>query len=467
MIKQIDYKPSIALYESLRELPFSALLDSSLASEQARYSIIAADPFLILKNRGNVNFLIENNSEKKIIGNTFDLLKDIFSKYSHQDTTEGFLNSGCAIGFFGYDLNTQLENLASFEVDDLNISDCIMCFYDVIFIVDEITQETKIVSTGLPFKGSKVLPKAKNRLKYFIDLINAKPEKAVIDHAFIESKQIKSNFTKRKYIDSIKKAISYIKEGDIYQVNLSQRFSMEIRETDAFSIYKKLRELSPAPFSAYFDSDEFTLLSSSPERFLKVRGKEVETKPIKGTRPRSNNLDEDKRLADELLGSEKDRAENVMIVDVLRNDLGRVCMPGSVKTSSLFDLEKYKTVMHLVSTVKGQLEKNMDIFDLLKASFPGGSITGAPKIRAMEIINELEPTKRGPYTGCFGYIGFDGSVDLNILIRTIIIKKNLAYFQVGGGIVFDSEPEKEYQETLDKGIALFKALGYNGRLING
>lgn len=240
-------------------------------------------------------------------------------------------------------------------------------------------------------------------------------------------------------------------------MNMTQCFSTQINK-HPINIYERLRTINPAPFAAYLNYDNFKIVGSSPERFLQIRSRKVETRPIKGTLPRGKSPEEDILNREKLYSSVKDRAENLMIVDLMRNDLGRVCEFGSVKVPELFCVEQYSTVFHLVSTITGVLREDKDAVDCIKATFPGGSITGAPKIRAMEIIDELEPTCRHLYTGSIGYIGFDGDMDINIVIRTILIKKDIAYYQVGGGIVWDSQAEKEYQETLDKGKALKKVL---------
>ena len=270
---------------------------------------------------------------------------------------------------------------------------------------------------------------------------------------------IVSNFTREDYLAAIRRAKEYIAAGDIYQVNLSQRFTADL-SVSPFELYTRLRTRNPAPFAAYLNFDDVAIVSSSPERFLlySEASRVVRTRPIKGTRPRGATPEEDRKLANELLNSEKDRAELLMIIDLERNDLGRVCEIGTVRVPELIVLEKYATVYHLVSTVEGKLPPDKDRIDLLKATFPGGSITGAPKIRSMEIIDELEPTKRSVYTGAIGYLCFTGNMDVNIVIRTFIINNEKAYFQVGGGIVADSEPDAEYQETLDKAKALFDAL---------
>ena len=269
---------------------------------------------------------------------------------------------------------------------------------------------------------------------------------------------LKSNFEKKEYLESIRKIKDYIRQGDIYQANLTQRFNGKTN-ISSYELYKKLRTISPAPFAAFLNFKEHQILSNSPERFIKCINNKIETRPIKGTRPRGKNKEEDLKLQGELRNSEKDKAELLMIVDLERNDIGRVSKIGSVKVPELFVIEPYANVSHLVATVTGELEESLDCIDVIKATFPGGSITGAPKIRAMEIIDELEPTQRNVYTGSIGYIGFNGDMDLNIAIRTLIKSNENIYFQVGGGITWDSNPEDEYQETLDKAKSIVNALG--------
>jgi para-aminobenzoate synthetase component 1 len=267
-----------------------------------------------------------------------------------------------------------------------------------------------------------------------------------------------TNLTRDAYLRAVARAREYVIAGDIIQVNLSQRFTVPCPQPPP-EVYLRLRRLAPAPFAAYLGFPEVSVLSASPERFLEVRRGRIATRPIKGTRPRGRTPEEDRRLAAELAASEKDRAEHVMIVDLERNDLGRVCRPGSVRVPELMALETYSNVHHLTSTVEGVLRPGVEAVDVLRAAFPGGSVTGAPKIRAMEIIDELEPMRRSVYTGAIGYLGFDGDLDLNIVIRTALLTAGRAHFQVGGAIVYDSDPAAEYRETLDKGRGLAAALG--------
>ena len=275
---------------------------------------------------------------------------------------------------------------------------------------------------------------------------------------------LRSNFTHEGYVEAVERVRQYIIAGDIFQANISQRFEADI-PLPPYELYRRLRLINPAPFASYLNFDGVAVVSASPERFLRVHGDLVETRPIKGTRPRGKDPAADAVMARELMNSGKDQAEHVMIVDLERNDLGRVCSYGTVRVNELAALEKYATVFHLTSTVEGRLRPGKDVIDLLKATFPGGSITGAPKVRAMEIIDELEPTRRSVYTGSIGYLGFDGNTDLDIVIRTILVKEGRAYFQVGGAVVYDSDPEGEYNETLDKAKALVHALSMVPELV--
>jgi aminodeoxychorismate synthase component I len=269
---------------------------------------------------------------------------------------------------------------------------------------------------------------------------------------------LRSNMSREDYVDRVRSAQTYIREGDIYQANLSQRFEIHFTG-NPFHLYRNLRRINPSPFSGYLNFGEFSIVSSSPERLVKVSDDRIETRPIAGTRPRSQNPDKDLSLSMELLLNEKERAEHLMLVDLERNDLGRICKTGSVRVTDLMFLEQYSHVSHIVSNIAGDLLPDVSLWEILKAVFPGGTITGCPKIRCMEIINELEPTKRGPYSGSFGYIGFNREMDLNIIIRTILLKNSRAYFHVGAGIVADSSPESEYEETLHKAAAMIEVLG--------
>jgi len=359
--------------------------------------------------------------------------------------------TGGAVGYFAYDLGRFVERLPDNTVDDVSIPEMHFALYDAVAGYDHLAGRWYVATTDLGFGG---LSDRRRRLESAIRSPGPLPS-----FRPVRSGEPVSNFERGHYLWAVQRVKDYIAAGDIFQANLSQRFEVKTEATP-LELYASLRSANPAPFAAYLPLKDGAVLSSSPERFLRVRDGHVETRPIKGTRPRRAG-DEvfNRRMRDELLASAKDRAELTMIVDLERNDLGRVCSYGTVEVTESIVLEEYPTVYHLVATVEGELHAGFGVLDLAKASFPGGSITGAPKIRAMEIIDELEPTKRSVYTGNIGYIGFDGSADLNIAIRTIVLADGRATLQVGGGIVADSAPEAEYQETLDKARALFCALG--------
>ncbi len=446
-------------FELFQDWPFSFFLDSGMDPQRlGRYSIIGSDPFLILRSRGEQVTLIYGGREQIATGNPFDVLGQMLGKYAIDSSPAPIPFVGGAVGYFSYDLCHFIERLPSTAIDDLDLPECYFAFYDVIIAFDHLENRVYIASTGFPeLEEGKRLRRAKERL----DELKALMAKTSHRDTEVSLQQsgvlLHSNFTHEKYVEAVATAREYICAGDIFQVNLSQRFHADL-PIAPYDLYRRLRRINPAPFAAYLNFDGVAICSASPERFLRLRGDWVETRPIKGTRPRGRTPEEDEALARELVQSVKDRAENVMIVDLERNDLGRVCRYGTVRVTELCALERYATVFHLTSTVEGKLRPDKDRIDLLKASFPGGSITGAPKVRAMEIIDELEPTKRSVYTGSIGYLSFNGEMDLNIVIRTFIIKDGRAYFQVGGGIVYDSEPEAEYVETLDKARALIAAL---------
>lgn len=455
----------ILVFEHLRWLPYPFLLDSALIMEGlGRYSIMGADPFLIFQSKGNRIWIGAQNEVIAKIGDPLEELRAILKRFRLDPPDIEIPFCGGAVGYFSYDLGRILERIPELAYDDLQTPDIFLGFYDSAIVVDRVKEETFIVSTGFPKSDPYAAEKrARMRMAQMRGLIEDRFDRVVEsthDMSFCSepSAFLESEFDLESYCEAVQRVRDYIAAGDVYQVNLSQRFSL-LKTVEPWELYKRLRAVNPAPMAAFLDTGEIKVVSSSPERFLKVRGRHVETRPIKGTRPRGKNPDEDRRLKEELWRSEKDRAELVMIVDLERNDLGRVCRIGSVKVPELYRIEEYATVFHLVSTVIGELSEGKDFIDLLRASFPGGSITGAPKIRAMEIIEELEPVRRGIYTGSIGYIGFDGNADLSIVIRTFIFKGGRIYFQVGGGVVIDSDPYMEYLETIDKARALIRALG--------
>jgi para-aminobenzoate synthetase component 1 len=362
-----------------------------------------------------------------------------------------------------------IEVLPRPRFDDFSVPDVAVGIYDWVIAFDHVTDDAWLISTGYPEmdpqrRDQRARARAEQVLRWLDrrrvgePSVSSKPGAIDTPQFPVEGRPgLSSNFDRTRYLDTIERAIEYIHAGDCFQVNIAQRLMTPAR-AHPLDTYANLRERNPAPFAGYFDAGDFALLSASPERFLRVERGEVETRPIKGTRPRGKTPDEDQRLAEELRASTKDRAENVMIVDLLRNDLGRVCEYGSVRVEALCRLESYQYVHHLVSEVRGRLRDGLGPTDLLRAAFPGGSVTGAPKVRAMEIITALEQTARGPYCGSLGFLGFDGTMDTNLLIRTLVHDKGWMHFSVGGGIVADSTPEKEYAETWHKAEGMLRAL---------
>jgi len=450
--------PPHKLFQYFLDSRYSFFLESGgSVSDFNRYSFMGSEPFLVFKSKGEQIEICEEGHIQRFSGDPFDVLKRLISRYRLASSGYSpFL--GGAVGYFGYDLCHFIERLPRKSVDDLELPDCYLGFYDLVLSFDHLTNRLFISSSGLPEREpTKRRRRAKLRLEEALDILKKSSREDFSVKKQYDIPEIMSNFSRSAYLNAVERAREYIRAGDIFQVNLSQRFSCS-QMASPFIIYEQLRRINPAPFASFLNFPEVTIVSASPERFLRISGRKVQTRPIKGTRPRGRDSLEDRRLARELLESEKDRAELIMIVDLERNDLGRVCEYGSVRVLELITLETHPTVFHLVSTVEGVLKEGKDHTDCLKACFPGGSITGAPKIRAMEIIDELEPNQRGIYTGSIGYIGFNGETDLNIVIRTMVITGGQIYFHAGGGIVADSDPEIEYEETLHKASALIETL---------
>jgi para-aminobenzoate synthetase component 1 len=439
------------LFERLALLPYSAFLDSSLRMNPfGAHSFLAFDPYLVISFRKGVCTYLERGGKTTALKeHPLQALRRALQSRKLVDAPPQlppFLCGG--VGYIAYELGRYIERLPTTTIDDLALPEMAFAFYDKVVAFDHLASKSYLVVSS-PDNPANARERAYRML--------LTPSPSYKWPSPEQRPLFTSNFTREGYLEAVRKVKEYILAGDIYQANLSQRFTTTLR-MHPWRMYRRLRSANAAPFSAYLNFGEAQICSSSPERFLKVEGTRVETRPIKGTRRRSSDPEEDLRLKEELRSSDKDRAELAMIVDLERNDLGRVCSYGSVQVKEHAVIESYATVHHLVSTVVGDLHKGTDVIDLLRATFPGGSITGAPKIRSMEIIDELEPTSRSVYTGSLGYLGFNGMCDLNIAIRTIIVKGGRAYFQVGGGIVADSSPEDEYEETLHKGKALFEAL---------
>lgn len=440
---------SAVLFETLAHLPWAVFLDSGYpAIRQGRYDILAAEPWLTLTTRGEITEIRGADGVELSGEDPFLLLRRYLGEPA--EGVAGLPFGGGAIGYFAYDLGRRIERLPALARDDIQLPEMAVGLYDWAVVVDHVERCCWLVGQG---RDGRTFERWEALLKRLTD---PEPQQRVRQPFRVLSK-VRSNMDRAYYARAFDRIEHYIREGDCYQVNFAQRFSARA-EGDPWLAYRRLRVMNPAPFAAYVATPYGTILSASPERFLRVRDGRVETKPIKGTRPRSSDPARDRALAEELLRSPKDRAENLMIVDLLRNDLGKNCAIGSVKVPKLFALESFATVHHLVSTIAGELAPDRHALDLLRGCFPGGSITGAPKLRAMEIIEELEPHRRGVYCGSIGYIGFDGAMDTNVAIRTLLHAGKAVHFYAGGGIVADSRMEEEYQETFDKAAALLRLL---------
>ncbi len=476
LVLELDPPPDpLDCCSSCRDLPFLLFLDSAATSERlGRYSFLSGDPGAVVRSKGERTEQW-TSAAARWAPDALDPLGHVrawLREHAVPAVPDLPPFQGGAAGYIGYEWGTRLERVAPPRFDDLAIPDCMLGWYDWVIAWDHERRRAWLISTGLPETGPARSRRAVERQAWVRALIAGEHASALplrpsarrgpktpAPPLYAFDAGIRSTFTRSGYCDAVRRVVDYLRSGDIFQANLSHRLQGRLAEPP-FDLYRRLRRHNPAPFSAYLDFGELIVASSSPERFLRVSPdtRVVEARPIKGTRPRGHNPAEDAALRQELSESEKDRAEHVMIVDVLRNDLSRVCRPGSVRVPELFALEQYATVHHLVSTVVGELPPDRDVVDLLRAAFPGGSITGAPKIRAMQIIAELEPTARGVYCGSIGYMSVTGATDLSIVIRTYLVLGDDVYFQVGGGVVADSDPEQEYRETLDKARGLIAAL---------
>jgi para-aminobenzoate synthetase component 1 len=488
LVRALDPVPDPAeAVARFMDLPYLIFLDSATggtgtsAESRAlgRYSFLAADPSIVVRSKGSATQVLQGGTWRAAPGDALEVIRGMLGdcRIDPDPDLPPFL--GGAAGYIGYDYGAVLERIPPTRYDDLRLPDVMLGLYDWVIAWDHHRGQAWAVSLGLPGCGPEREPRARERLAMVLEKLrggpvaassiprddrgrpddgNRAPSYPVTSTDAAIAAGLRSTFTHRGYLDAVARVREYIVAGDIFQANLSQRFQAPLR-TPPWELYAGLRKRNPAPFAAYLGFGEMTVMSASPERFLRLDvERQVETRPIKGTRPRGLGPMHDAALGRALAESEKDRAENVMIVDLLRNDLSRVCRAGSVRVPELFALEQHPTVHHLVSTVVGELEPGADGVDLVRAAFPGGSITGAPKVRAMEIIAELEPTRRGVYCGSIGYLSASGAMDTSIVIRTYVASGNEVYFQAGGGIVADSDPELEYRETLDKARALIEAL---------
>lgn len=469
--------------ELLAALPYRLFLDSATRGTLGRYSFLTADPVAVVRSKGARTEQLDRitGTKRHVEGDALHAVRALLAPHAAAPVPGLPPFQGGAAGYLAYDWGRVLERLPAPRHDDLALPDLVLGVYDWVLAWDHETSRAWLISTGLPQLAADArdrraieragFVRARLRMEDTEDAEAADAEvrasstagpsapSFALDPEWCDPRLgLRSSFTHAGYLEAVARVREYIYAGDIFQANLSQRFEAPLDEPP-WALYRRLRSRNAAPFAAYVDFPEALVLSASPERFLLVdvdRG--VETRPIKGTRPRGLGPEHDAALGQALVESGKDRAENLMIVDLMRNDLSRVCDPGTVRVSELFALEHYATVHHLVSTVVGTLSKGSDALDLLRAAFPGGSITGAPKVRAMEIIAELEPSQRGVYCGSVGYWSVTGALDTSIAIRTAVARGDRVYFSAGGGIVADSEPEQEYRETLDKARGMIESL---------
>ena len=456
-----DMDTPVSAFKKLDDGRFSFLLESIEGGEKwGRYSFLGSTPSLIVRSKGNTVETIENGQmTARTVDDPLDFIRSTLARFTPVEV-EGLPRFfGGAVGYMGYDMVRHFELLPTEKPALLDAYDSYFLVTDTIVIFDTMSQKIKVVSNA-HLEGDTTPEQAYRKATENISAIIKRlrmPLPSCTAPASGKLVELHSNVTQADFEASVEKAKEYVRSGDIIQVVLSQRFSGEL-SADPLDIYRVLRTLNPSPYMFFLRLGDTVIAGASPEVMVRKEGKRVELRPIAGTRPRGGTLEDDARLADELLADPKERAEHVMLVDLGRNDLGRVCSTGSVRVSELMVIERYSHVMHIVSNVQGELSDGRDAFDLVRATFPAGTLSGAPKVRAMEIIDELEPVRREVYGGAVGYFSFSGNMDLAITIRTLVIKDGKVHLQAGAGIVADSDPTAEWQETVNKGMAVMKAI---------
>lgn len=457
--------PVSAYLRLAKKSDFSVLLESVEAGKQlSRYSYIGRRPEVILKHSGNTTHIFNGKASRVAVEKSFlDVLRDYTQKYSVPSVNEIPVFTGGWIGYLGYETIRWIEDIPTYTAGNQDVPDAVFMLFNTLVAFDHVKRET-IISHNVMIDDTKALKVQYEEALGSIDDVLHDLHTDIEYDPPVTSKigEVTSNFSRADFEEAVRTAKEYVRAGDLYQLVLSQRFQ---RTTEAapFTIYRALRSVNPSPFMFYFDIEDFNIIGASPEVLVKVENRTMEVRPIAGTRPRGVNRGEDDAYAAELLADEKERAEHLMLVDLARNDVGRVCEYGSVDMTSFMQIERYSHVMHIVSDVTGQLQEGYDAFDALMAGFPAGTVTGAPKIRAMEIIHELEPTRRGIYSGAVGYLDYSGNLTTCITIRTLLMKDQVVYFQSGAGIVYDSVPEKEFDETKNKAMAIMRAIDFAER----
>ncbi|MEW5974470.1 MAG: anthranilate synthase component I [Acidobacteriota bacterium] len=453
--------PVLAYLKIEMTTSFAFLLESVEGGEKiARYSFLGCSPYLTIRAKGDTVEMDRSGESIKRKGRLLDVMRKVTQRYKPVKVPGLPPFSGGAVGYLAYDTVRWVENIPKTGPDDLELNDAVMMFFSNLLAFDHVRQQILIISNAFVDDGDNNLKAKYDQALDEIESLEAILSSPVQIPPFGHSQgsfKVRSNYSKADYLAAVDKGKEHIKAGDIFQVVLSQRFTTEITAAP-FNIYRALRIVNPSPYMFFLKLDDCAVIGSSPEMLVKISDGTAYYRPIAGTRPRGDSEDEDALLAEELKADEKEKAEHIMLVDLGRNDLGRVCQYGSVEVVDLMAIERYSHVMHLVSSLRGQLRPELDRFDALMACFPAGTVTGAPKVRAMEIIDELEPNQRGVYAGSVLYLDFSGNLDSCIAIRTLVVKDGKAYIQAGGGIVADSVPEKEFQETINKARALIKAI---------
>ncbi len=459
-----DFETPLSAFAKIDKTDHSFLLESVEGGERlARYSILGSDPSLIFSSKGSKVTITEGKISSNFTTKSDPIgeLKKILNKYKFVAVKGLPRFSGGLVGFFGYDMVRFVENIPSKNPDDLKLPDCVFMLADTLLIFDHVDHKIKIISNAhVDRDPALAYHKAVKKIEKIVGYLKRPMPKegyAVSLKRKSHSHMLKSNVTKMQFETMVRKAKKHIEDGDIIQAVLSQRLKLPVG-CYPFQVYRALRSINPSPYMFYLKLNDFFLVGSSPEIMVRCEDGLAEVRPIAGTRPRGASDESDEALVKDLLADPKERAEHIMLVDLGRNDIGRVCEFQTIKVSELMTVEKYSHVMHIVSDVSGRLKPGKDTFDLFRATFPAGTVTGAPKVRAMEIIEELESLRRGPYAGSVGYFSFSGNLDTCITIRTIVIKGKTAYIQAGAGIVADSNPEKEFEETMNKAKALLKAI---------
>ncbi|HEV2281964.1 MAG TPA: anthranilate synthase component I [bacterium] len=466
-----DLDTPISAFLRIRHLPYPFLLESAEGSEKiARYSFLGASPRLVLRafrdrveiHEGGFHDIGAGGRSagtvRRVQQDPLGAARDVLARYRPvaDPTLPRFY--GGLVGSFGYDLIRTIERLPHQPPDDYGLPIMSLALADTVVVFDHVRHRIRIVANACVDDGAeRAYREAQRRIEQWIDLLRAPMPEGPAAGPY-PPLRLRSNMTRERYLAGVGRCREYVHAGDAFQIVFSQRFAADVGDLDPFAVYRAVRAINPSPFMFYLGGDDATLVGASPELLVRLEGDLIQMRPIAGTRRRGLDEAEDRQLEQEMLGSEKERAEHVMLVDLTRNDVGRVARYGTVRVPELMTVERYSHVMHIVSLVEGRLREGLDAFDVLRAVFPHGTVSGAPKVRAMEILDELEPTTRGPYAGAVGYAGFGGALDTCIAIRTLALRNGVAYVQAGGGIVADSEPAAEYDETVNKAKVLIRAI---------